>query len=166
MKYKIVELADFTGKAATVYSVMINDEEETLFEKFVKENLISFKDEIFFIFDRLESIGKDTGARVDFFRLKEGKPGDGVEALYDEPQHNLRLYCIRYGTEIIILGGGGHKPKNIRALQDDKKLTKENELLRNLSLEITSRIRDKRITYSHDGYEFEGELEFEDDTDA
>ena len=47
MKYKIVELADFTGKAATIYSVMINNEEETLFEKFVKENLISFKDEIF-----------------------------------------------------------------------------------------------------------------------
>ncbi len=36
---------------------------------------------------------------------------------------NLRLYCIRLGSAVVILGGGGHKPKTIRTLQDDTKLT-------------------------------------------
>lgn len=164
MKYKLVELINFTGKAATVYSIIIDDDGETLFDKFAKENINSFKSEILFIFDRLETIGNNTGAREGFFKTKEGNPGDGVEALYDEPGYNLRLYCIRYGRQIIILGGGGHKPKDIKALQDDKKLKTENYLLRKISSDITARIKDHRITYSHDGYSFEGELEFDDET--
>ncbi|MBK6979124.1 MAG: hypothetical protein IPH28_20170 [Cytophagaceae bacterium] len=59
--------------------------------------------------------------------------GDGVCALYDDPDRNLRLYCIRYGKQIVVLGGGGHKPKTIRALQEDEKLKQENYLIRNIS---------------------------------
>jgi len=166
MKYKIVGLGEFTGNEATIYSVILNNEDETLFEKFIEENINSFKDEIYFILDRLEVIGNETGAREIFFKLKEGKPGDGVVALYDEPDSNLRLYCIKYGTQIIILGGGGQKPKDIRTLQEDNKLKEENYLLRKISKEITERIKDKRIEFSNFGQELEGELEFEDETDA
>ena len=161
-----MELEDFTGSATTIYSVIINDEDETLFDKFVKENISSFKSEIFFIFDRLETIGHGTGAREGFFKFYEGDLGDGVVALYDEPDFNLRLYCIRYGSQIVVLGGGGYKSKNIKALQDNEKLKSENYLLRKISFEITSRIKDRRIIYSPGGYNFEGELEFKDDQDA
>ncbi len=163
MKYKIVELENFTGDAATVYSITIDDSSEILFDHFVKENVSSFKSEIIFILDRLEVIGNETGARNSFFKHHEGELGDGIVALYDLPDSNLRLYCIRYGTQIIILGGGGHKPKNIRAFQDDKKLREQNYLLRQISKEITTRIKEKRINHSLDGYELEGELEFEDE---
>lgn len=163
MKYTLVELSEFSGNKATVYSVIVDEEELTLFEKFVEENIISFKDEIIFIFDRLETIGHDTGAREHYFKFKEGKPGDGIVALYDQPDSKLRLYCIRYGTQIVILGGGGPKDKNMKALQEDKKLTNENYLLRSLSGAITERIKDKRIWYSDDGYALEGELEFEEE---
>jgi len=163
MKYKLVELNEFTGNKATVYSVIVDEEELTLFEKFVEENIISFKDEIFFIFDRLETIGHETGAREHYFKFKEGKPGDGIVALYDQPDSKLRLYCIRYGTQIIILGGGGHKSKKVRALQDDKKLKEDNYLLRKISEAITERIKDRRIRYSADGYTLEGEIEFEEE---
>ena len=164
MKYKLVELEEYTGDGATIYSVYIEEEGKTLFDKFVEENIISFKDEIFFIFDRLEVMGNDTGAREGFFKHYEGDLGDGVVALYDEPEYNLRLYCIRYGTQIIILGGGGPKPKDIRALQEDDKLKDENYLLRNISKQITERIKDKLITHSPDGFYLEGELEFEDES--
>lgn len=130
MKYKIVELDEFTGSEATIYSIIINNDKETLFEKFVKENLILFKDEIINIFNRLETIGNNTGAREIFFKTKEGYPGDGVEALYDIPDKKLRLYCIRYGLQIIILGGGGEKPENIKALQEDEKLKKRELLIK------------------------------------
>ena len=87
-------------------------------------------------------------------------PGDGVCALYDDPDKNLRLYCIRYGSLIVILGGGGHKPKNIKALQEDEKLTKENNLLKAISQEISSRIKDREISYTNDHMDFEGDLIF------
>ena len=123
--------------------------------------MISFKDETKNIIGRLQAIGNLTGARDHFFKLNEGNPGDGVCALYDNPKSNLRLYCIRYGTQIIVLGDGGHKPKVIRTLQEESKLKDANYFLRLLSNEITQRIRDREITYRNDGLEFEGELEFD-----
>jgi hypothetical protein len=165
MKYRIVELTNFTGNAATIYSIVLNDDNKTLFDKFIEEHLNSFKNEIIFILDRLEAMGNETGARYSFFKHNEGDLGDGIVALYDLPDSNLRLYCIRYGTQIIILGSGGQKPKNISAFQEDEKLTEHNYLLRKISKEITNRIIEKRINHSPDGYELEGELEFNDETD-
>lgn len=126
MKCKLVKLNKFSGNKASVYSVYISDEGETLFDIFIKENINLFKSEILDIVKRLNGIVKYTGARIEFFKDWEGKPGDGVCALYDSPQFKLRLYCIRYGADIIILGGGGYKPKSISALQEDQKLKDEN----------------------------------------
>ena len=160
MKFKIVKLNQFSGNKAGVYSVVLNNDEETLFNKFVRENIISFKSETKDILKRIYSIGHSTGARIQFFKEWEGKPGDGVCALYDNPDSNLRLYCIRYGTQLIIAGGGGHKPKTISALQEDKKLKGENYFLRELSALITERIKEKEIKFSDDDLDFIGNLEF------
>lgn len=161
MKYKLVKLADLSGKAATIYSVAMNDEPETFFEQFVDANVDLFKSEISDIAQRLSTIGRKTGARMEYFKDKEGRPGDGVCALYDRPNSHLRLYCIRYGTQLVVLGGGGHKPKNIRAFQDDPILKKENYFLRELSRRISERIVDKDIRFVDDGHDFEGDLEFD-----
>ncbi|MFP4023000.1 MAG: hypothetical protein ACLFVR_00635 [Thiohalospira sp.] len=160
MKCKIVKLDQFSGCSASVYSVYINDEKKTLFDKFIEENINSFKSELLNIIQRLKVIGKSTGARMKFFKDKEGNPGDGVCALYDIPGTKLRLYCIRYGAELIILGGGGEKPKHIKKLQDDKKLKKENYLLREISNEISNRIKTKDIEWSDDHMDLIGALEF------
>lgn len=78
--------------------------------------------------------------------------------MYDDLK--LRVYCIRYGSQIIIIGGGGIKTKQTRAFQDSPKLKKENYLMREISGAITKNIIDKNISYSDDGLEFDGELEF------
>ncbi|MDR0865083.1 MAG: hypothetical protein LBO74_09165 [Candidatus Symbiothrix sp.] len=134
-------------------------ESETLFEKFLKENFISHKSEIIDIAQRLKTIGAKTGAREIFFKSGEGKLGDGVCALYDCPNHRLRLYCIRYGTQIIVLGGGGQK--NVRTLQEDPKLKKENYFLRELSKQITEKIKNAEIKYSKNGLDFEEDFEID-----
>ena len=163
MKYKIIKSDKLSGIKASVYDVYIEEKGKTIFELFLEENINSFKDELVDITKRLKVIGNSTGAREQFFKLKEGNPGDGVCALYDIPNSNLRLYCIRYGPSIIILGGGGHKPKSHRTLQENEKLKKENYFLRNLSKKITSRIKDKTIKYTEDFMDFEGELTFNDE---
>lgn len=80
--------------------------------------------------------------------------------MYDDEESNLRLYCIRYGMQLIIVGGGGYKPKSIRALQKDEKLRKENYFLREMSALITERVKEKEIEFSNDGMDFTGNLMF------
>jgi hypothetical protein len=164
MKYKLIKLPGFSGKKATIYTVSLENKngkfEESLFEVFIKENKNTFISEIKDIFVRLKTIGNDTGARESFFKLNEGNPGDGVCALYDSPDKKLRLYCIRYGTQLIVLGGGG--PKNTKTLQDDSKLKDENYLLRMISEKIYKCMQNGDLSFSCDYMSFAGNLTLED----
>ena len=162
MRCKLVKIDSLSGSKASVYSVMLDGESETLLEKFVRESKSSFLSETKDILKRLKTIGQKTGARKQFFKEFEGKPGDGVCALYDNPDSKLRLYCIIFGTQLLVVGGGGPKPKNISAFQDDEKLTDANYFLRWLSEQITQRIKDREITYENDYLDFSGNLEFHD----
>jgi putative component of toxin-antitoxin plasmid stabilization module len=163
MNFKIVKLNNLSGECASVYSVFDNESEKTLFEIFIEENKSLFLSELKDISSRLRVIGHKTGAREQFFKHNEGILGDGICALYDDPQKNLRLYCIRYGTTIVILGGGGSKPKSIRKFQESSKLEYENYILRELSAKITDRIRNREIWFSDDYKEILGNLEFNDE---
>lgn len=164
MKYKLVKISKFSGNEASVYTLLTENEQgefqNSLFDIFINENKTLYLSEIKNIFLRLRAIGNDTGARESFFKTKEGVPGDGVCALYDSPSKKLRLYCIRYGSELIILGGGG--PKNVRALQDDEKLEKENYFLRWISSRITECRQNGDLSFSTDFMDFEGDLIIED----
>ena len=162
MKYKIVQLSQFSGDKAGIYSVYLDDEQKTLFECFLKENIDAFKSEIININKTIVAINSKTGARAIYFKQEEGIPGDGVCALYDDPGSKLRLYCIRYGNSLVILGSGGYKPKSIRALQEDEKLKTENYFLRKVSESITERIKSCEISFSDDGAELYGDLDFEE----
>ena len=158
MKCELKKIEELSGKRTSVYSVFIDDSQLSLFDVFIEENKRLHLSEIKDIVQRLKTIGTKTGAREQFFKLHEGNPGDGVCALFDLPDKNLRLYCIRYNSQIIILGGGGIKL--VRALQNDNKLTKENYLLRELSKQITEKIKEKDIRFTIDGNDFEGDFSF------
>ncbi len=160
MEIKLVKIEQISGDKASVYTIWIKERNKKLFDVFLEENKNDFLDELKDIVQRLKVIGNKTGAREQFFKLNEGKPGDGVCALYDTPDKNLRLYCIRFGKLIIVVGGGGHKPKQMRSLQESEKLTKENYFLRKISEIITQKIKDGDITFSDDYMSFEGDLTF------
>ena len=145
MKFELIELENLSGPKATFYSVLIDDNSETLFEKFYEENKNIFREELKSIVKTLDIIALDNGARRSYFKENEGKLGDLVCALYDTPKSNLRLYCIRLGNTVIILGSGGQKSKNIRALQEDDKLTKENYLMRTISDLLYKKIKEGEI---------------------
>lgn len=147
MKFKIVQLSQFSGNKAGIYSIYLQNEQKTLFECFCSENFVSFKSEIINIVSSLKTINNKTGAKEQLFIINEGNLGDGICALYDTPESNLRLYCIKFGSSLLILGNGGHKPKNIRALQEDEKLKEENYLLREISKRITERIKQREIQF-------------------
>lgn len=162
MRYKLVKIGNLSGDEASIYSVYLFDLQKTLFDIFLEENFGENKKEVIDIHGRLKTIGNDTGARETYFKLKEGNPGDGVCALFDCPEKALRLYCIRYSTLIVIAGGGGLKPKEMRAFQESKKLELENYRLREISNDIKRRMSDNEILITDDGMDFEGDLEFKE----
>jgi len=159
MKCSLVKLEKFSGSEATVYTVFNEDEQKTLFDVFIEENKNSFTSEIKEVFKTLLTIGHNTGAREQFFRPNEGAYGDFCCALRHTQKGVLRLYCIRYGSEIIVISGGG--PKNVRAWQDDDKLKAEMEWLKKFAGELNTRLETREIIYTKDYLEFLGELEFD-----
>lgn len=160
--YKIVKINELSGSECSIYTITnSSDTTKTFLDRFIDENINSFKSETLELITRLHTIGHKTGARLQFFKVNEGIPGDGVCALFDTEESNLRLYCIHYGMQLIIVGGGGYKPKSIRSLQEDVKLKEENYFLRRLSELITERIKEKEIKYTNDNLDFEGDLVFD-----
>jgi hypothetical protein len=157
-KCELKKIPQFSGSKGSVYTILLDEDENTAFKKFVTEHQDSFKSEIKDIVGRLKTMGCKTGMREQYFKINEGVPGDGVCALYDTEESNLRLYCIRYGAQLIVLGGGGHKPKEIKSFQESEELEKENYILRTLSALITEKMRDREINLCDDGLDFEGEL--------
>ena len=149
MEFELVKLAGFSNDEVSVYTLLNCDTGISLFQSFIQENQHEFPDEVKDIAKRILSF-KEVGARENFFKINEGKPGDGVCALYDDEKSNLRLYCIRYGTVLVVLGSGGHKPKTTRRLQETKKLEDENQIMRNLSAEIEKRRRNGDLSLSKD----------------
>ena len=143
---------------------MYNNKSITLFDEFIYKHQNSFKGEISDILQRLRTIGTKTGARAHFFKIWEGSPGDGVTALYDKPNKRLRLYCIRFSNSIVILGSGGEK--KVRTLQDDETLLTANYFLRQLSAEMTTRIKENEIRFINDYLDFSGNLEFDNNEDT
>lgn len=156
-KYKLIKIEDFDGTKAPIYTIEFEDG-STLFDNFIAENISSHRSEVLDIVDRIRSINAEVGLRAQYFKESEGAPGDGVCALYDKDESNLRLYCIKYGGVLLVLGSGGPKSKLIKALQEDKKLTEENYFMRQVSQDITQKMKDKDIKLLDSG--FEGDLIF------
>ena len=105
------------GNKAVIYSVCLNDETLTEFEKFCLQDSIKDQKEYDELLVRLEYIANKTGAQEQFFKKNESKLSDSVVVL---KRKQLRLYCIRFGNTILILGGGGIK--KTRTYQEDEQL--------------------------------------------
>lgn len=160
MKFRLVKLSRFSGVKTSIYTVVVGNDAETLFDKFLQSHKDSHLNEIRQIIATLDAIGKKVGAQEIFFRRKkEGKAGDGVEALYDAPDAKLRLYCIRYGNVTLVLGDGGEK--NVRTWQEDKQLTKSATEMIKISALITQAIREGDLYWN--GNEFVGKLNFDEE---
>lgn len=162
MEFKIVNIKQLSGKRAQIYSVILGQENESVFEQFLQNNYSEYPTEIEDIVSKLKIMAKKTGAAENFFKLNEGKPGDGVCALFDSPDKKLRIYCIRFANVAIVVGGGGYKPKNIRAYQESPILKEEAEKIIRISKIISEAIRNKDIFLDDNGF-FLGNLKLKEE---
>lgn len=145
-KFSIIKNDELSGPACAIYSIKVDDAEDTLFEQFEDLWYDENPDAINDIYTRLQVIGHETGLRDIFCKRDEGKPGDGIWALYDNPNSNVRLYFIQFGKELIILGGGGPKPKQCRSWQDSPILSEIVPRLHDISILINKARKEGDIT--------------------
>jgi hypothetical protein len=157
-KFELVEV--FQGDKAAIYSVLLNDSEDSLFEDFVEKYIDDYPNEIKNIIDRFKVMAFKTGAREQYFKIGEGRATDAVVAVCDLPDKNFRLYCIRLGSCTVIIGGGSLK--HTRTYQDDLLLYKEVQLMMRVEKIIVNSIRNKEIIINNDG-SLSGCLRMEDD---
>lgn len=71
MNFEIVRLSDFSGKKATIYSVIQEDEDLTLFDHFIEENENEYPDEILDIVKRIKAIGMLQAQELTFSKIKK-----------------------------------------------------------------------------------------------
>jgi hypothetical protein len=159
VEFSLKEIASLSGTGCVIYSIVEDKEKDSLFDMFLQENYPTNKKEVDGILDKLEAIG-DIGAKEHYFRQNEGKPGDGVCAIDDSSSRKkiLRLYCIRYGSVLLILGGGG--PKKVRRWQDDSVLKKQVEKLISYSKKIDElkKEQSEELSWNDDKTRFVGTI--------
>lgn len=141
MNFDITDMPEFSGDGASIYSITLEGEEQTLLEQFFEENA-EYEEELKIIMNKLLTMGKNTGCRWDFFKHNEGKPGDGVAVL---KAGHLRLYCLYVDSTIVCFGSGGYKSPNIRAYQEDAALNTKVVQMEDIAERINKAIKEKDI---------------------
>ncbi len=165
MKYELVKIEELCGDKATIYSIRLNDSEDTLLNRFIENYKDSHLSEVKYIWEVLKVVSNETGYRENYFKPNEGFPGSQIEAIFDKPNSKLRLYFINLGKTILVIGDGGVKPKNIRALQESEELKENNYFLRQVSRDLEIKVQNREITFSPDFMRLLGNLIFGEDNE-
>lgn len=143
--FELVEF--FSGRKATFYPVLFDEEELTEGDKFldneqVKQNQ-SFADLKHYFFNML----KRTGAEQHFFK-HEGRQHDMVRAYYVR-RGNLRWYCVYWNRNMVIFGNGG--VKKVAKTQQDKHLKESEYAMRWVDQCVEKAAKEGRFSVDYDG---------------
>lgn len=147
MKFELVNIDEFSGDMAQIYSVIFEDDDMTLMDHFFEDNA-QYEEELREMTKKLISMGNDTGCRIQFFKENEGAPGDGLVAFWYK---RMRMYCLRIGSACILLGDGGYKPPEISAYQEDALLNSKAQQMRRIAACINRAIIEKDISIENNG---------------
>lgn len=148
---EIVEQCD----NATIYSILLENEDDTEFMKFInKYSSDPFFEEnlqrIVYYIDKF----KEYGALERYFR-PEGKQEQNIKAIPIEV-NKLRLYAIRLTDNILIIGNGGHK--KTRTYNEDPELNEYVAHLSQLSFILKLKLETGVIRVNHN--KLTGDLSF------
>lgn len=147
MKFDIINIEEFSGQQAQIYSIMYEDDNMTLLDHFFEDNK-EYQEEIEEIARKLIVMGKYSGCKPTFFKPNEGSPGDGMVALWYK---QIRLYCLRYDNTCIFIGSGGYKPPNIKAYQEEPALNSKAQEMKKIAASINKAIKEKDLKVREDG---------------
>ena len=150
----------FQFKKVAYYSVILNDEGETLYDAFVKKHEKNNKDKLYHILKWLQVIGKRYGAQKRFFRNEAftsdtsalppvGKDRKPFYIQHGKKKNNtLRLYCLRANEKVVFLFGGDIK--TTKKAQDCPNVKPHFLLANQLTKSIDNAFRNQDIIWNDD----------------
>lgn len=148
MHFDIVNIEEFSGPKAQIYSIMYEGDDMTLMDHFFEDHIETHPDDLEEMALKLHVMGNDTGCRAHFFKPNEGAPGDGVVAFR---YNRMRLYCLRFDNTCIFIGSGGYKPPDVKAYQEDALLNSKAQEMRRIAACINSALKEKDLKVMDDG---------------
>ena len=74
--FEIIELKQLAGDRCKIYTVRMAGESCSVFERFIKEYFENYQEEVVDIYNRLKFMAQEAGAREQYFKMNEGRPGD------------------------------------------------------------------------------------------
>ncbi len=148
LKFDIVNIEEFSGQKAQIYSIMFEGDDMTLVDHFFEDFSEVYQEDLEEMASKLRLMGNDYGCRLHYFRVNEGAPADGVVALRC---HHMRLYCLRYDNTCIFIGSGGYKSPDIKAYQEDPVLYSKALEMRKIAACINRAIKDRELRIREDG---------------
>lgn len=152
-----------SGDGGTIYSVQIDGDvyedgtPRTELDRFLDDPDVQASPEFDALNEMLDLIIDAHGARDRYFTSKDKYPPPLAALRYDKGA--LRIYCCQYTQMLLVCGGGGIKPPEIRLLEDVPELDAAYNWMRYVSDQIDARIRSKDLAV-HLAH-FEGDLDFD-----
>ncbi len=73
MTFDIVDIEEFSGRMAKIYSIILEGDEDTLLDQFFEENS-QYEEELSEIARKLMVMGENTGCRIQFSRRMRAHP--------------------------------------------------------------------------------------------
>lgn len=139
------------------YSVVLNNEQNSLFEQFIKNHEVEHKEKLYHILKWIQQIGQNYGAQKRFFRNEANfadtsalpPKNKNLKPLFIEygktQKNNLRLYSLRANDKVVFLFGGGIKTQ--QKAQDCPNVSQHFELANKLTKAIDKAFIEKDIQW-------------------
>ncbi|WP_160711078.1 hypothetical protein [Chitinophaga solisilvae] len=124
-------------------------------EHFIRQYTTHHRREVGAIAALLREMGGQVGTQEKFFRYA----GNGIYFLCDFPDHTLRLYCIRLGENLLLLGGGEKAVTTATGTGDSPEMIR----MKQVSQDIFGRMSAGNVYWSSDKSPLTGDLIFEKD---
>lgn len=171
MNRKIALVEYHFGKRTSFYTLVFADEADILkdseTELFFAAHEESHPKQVELIIEKIELMSRVWGATEYHFKNETSRDRINLWAIprFDKKGNKfsgtLRLFCLRFGSGVVILGNGGIKPKGVRTYQEVPELEAAALVLENVANEIEQKLRGKEIALTDDEILYDGELVFE-----
>ena len=123
-----------SGKEGRFFAIHFDGEPKNEFDALLDRFSYDDAPDLFAIDEQINEMCERLGFRDVFFTSEDKYPTPLAALRYNKGPH--RVYCCRYGRDVLVVGGGGFKPDDADGLQDVPELKKAYDLVRYVSDEI------------------------------
>ena len=149
MKFSIINIEPLSGTKAKVYSVKFEEKYASELVIFVHKFHDTHPQIIDEAIQRIRLIAQREGFQNSFFR-RECSETHNVFRLFETK--DIRLYCIKFDTTLLLFGSGGIKKNKEKKLKDNPYLEKEVKKLQKIEDAINKRIKSGELSITSEGF--------------